>query len=63
MIVGDRWLRALRQHYHLSQGDIERRTSLLRCYLPRVEYRHIVPAVETLMIGNSYCTTCATSPL
>src|SRR5258708_11717474 len=32
----------------LSQGDIERRTGLLRCYLSRVENRHTVPSLETL---------------
>jgi transcriptional regulator with XRE-family HTH domain len=33
---------------HLSQGDIEKRTGLLRCYISRVENGHTVPAVETL---------------
>jgi len=32
----------------LSQGDIERRTGLLRCYLSRVENGHTVPSLETL---------------
>jgi transcriptional regulator with XRE-family HTH domain len=32
----------------LSQGDIEKRTGLLRCYVSRVENGHTVPAVETL---------------
>ncbi|MGD1210336.1 MAG: transcriptional regulator, partial [Candidatus Acidiferrales bacterium] len=36
MIIADR-LRALREQKHLSQGDIEKRTGLLRCYLSRVE--------------------------
>src|SRR5208283_193963 len=31
-----------------SQGDIERRTGLLRCYLSRVENGHTVPSLETL---------------
>ena len=31
-----------------SQGDIERRTGLLPCYVSRVENGHTVPAVETL---------------
>ena len=47
MIVGDR-LRALREQKKLSQGDIEKRTGLLRCYISRVENAHTVPAVETL---------------
>ena len=32
----------------LSQGDIEKRTGLLRCYLSRVENGHTVPSLETL---------------
>jgi transcriptional regulator with XRE-family HTH domain len=47
MIIGDR-LRLLREQKNLSQGDIEKRTGLLRCYLSRVENGHTVPAVETL---------------
>lgn len=47
MIVGDR-LRELREAKHLSQGDIEKRTGLLRCYISRVENGHTVPAIETL---------------
>src|ERR1700704_3000055 len=31
-----------------SQGDIEKRTGLLRCYISRVENGHTVPAVSTL---------------
>jgi transcriptional regulator with XRE-family HTH domain len=47
MIIGDR-LRALREEKKFSQGDIEKRTGLLRCYVSRVENGHTVPAVETL---------------
>ncbi|HKN74215.1 MAG TPA: helix-turn-helix transcriptional regulator [Candidatus Acidoferrum sp.] len=47
MVIGDR-LRELRDHKNLSQGDIEKRTGLLRCYISRVENGHTVPAVETL---------------
>ena len=47
MIIGER-LRALREEKNLSQGDIEQRTGLLRCYISRVENGHTVPAVETL---------------
>jgi transcriptional regulator with XRE-family HTH domain len=47
MIMGDR-LRALREEKSLSQGDIEKRTGLLRCYISRVENGHTVPAIETL---------------
>lgn len=47
MIIGDR-LRSIRESKSLSQGDIEKRTGLLRCYISRVENGHTVPAVETL---------------
>ena len=47
MIIGDR-LRTLREEKQLSQGDIEKRTGLLRCYISRVENGHTVPAIETL---------------
>ena len=47
MLVGNR-LRELRESKTLSQGDIEKRTGLLRCYISRVENGHTVPPVETL---------------
>lgn len=47
MIIADR-LRALREEKKLSQGDIGKRTGLLRCYISRVENGHTVPAIETL---------------
>ena len=47
MIIGDR-LRELREAKKLSQGHIEEKTGLLRCYISRVENGHTVPAVETL---------------
>ena len=47
MIIGNR-LRELREEKQLSQGDIEKRTGLLRCYISRVENGHTVPAIETL---------------
>jgi transcriptional regulator with XRE-family HTH domain len=47
MIIGDR-LRQMREERKLSQGDIEKRTGLLRCYISRVENGHTVPALETL---------------
>ncbi|PYK92733.1 MAG: transcriptional regulator [Verrucomicrobia bacterium] len=47
MIIGDR-LREMREGKKLSQGDIEKRTGLLRCYISRVENGHTVPAIETL---------------
>jgi transcriptional regulator with XRE-family HTH domain len=47
MIIGDR-LREMREEKKLSQGDIEKRTGLLRCYISRVENGHTVPAIDTL---------------
>ncbi len=47
MIIGER-LRVLREEKKLSQGDIEKKTGPLRCYISRVENGHTVPAVETL---------------
>ena len=47
MVIADR-LRALREEKNLSQGDIEKRKGLLRCYISRVENGHTVPAIETL---------------
>jgi len=45
--IGD-VIRSYRVERGLSQGDIERRTGLLRCYLSRVENGHTVPSLETL---------------
>jgi transcriptional regulator with XRE-family HTH domain len=47
MIIADR-LKSIRELKGLIQGDIEKRTGLLRCYISRVENGHTVPAVETL---------------
>ena len=47
MILGYR-LKALREQKNLSQGDVEKRTGLLRCYISRVENGHTVPALATL---------------
>ena len=41
-------LRELRLAKNLSQGDIEKRTGLFRCYTSRVENGYTVPTVETL---------------
>src|ERR1700690_1675757 len=47
MVIGQK-LREIRESKNLSQGDIEKRTGLLRCYTSRVENGHTVPSVETL---------------
>jgi transcriptional regulator with XRE-family HTH domain len=41
-------IREFRLQRGMSQGDIEKRTGLLRCYLSRVENGHTVPSLETL---------------
>ena len=48
-------LRAARESKNLSQGDIERKTGLLRCYISRVENGHTVPSLETL---QKLCRAC-----
>ncbi|MFZ3329237.1 MAG: helix-turn-helix transcriptional regulator [Candidatus Acidiferrales bacterium] len=47
MVIGER-LKALRELKDMSQGDVEKRTGLLRVYVSRVENVHTVPAIETL---------------
>jgi transcriptional regulator with XRE-family HTH domain len=47
MIIGDK-LRSIREEKKMSQGDVEEKTGLLRCYVSRVENGYTVPAVETL---------------
>jgi transcriptional regulator with XRE-family HTH domain len=47
MIISER-LRNIRVEKDLSQGDIEQRTGLKRCYVSRVENGHTVPSIETL---------------
>jgi transcriptional regulator with XRE-family HTH domain len=41
-------IRTQRLQKGLSQGDIEKKTGLLRCYLSRVENGHTVPSLDTL---------------
>lgn len=47
MHIGEK-LRELRESKDLSQGEIEKRSGLLRVYVSRVENGHTVPAIETL---------------
>ncbi len=47
MYIADR-LQNLREAKKLSQGDIEKRTGLLRCYVSRVENGHARPSLGTL---------------
>ena len=41
-------IRGYRQQKGMSQGDVEKKTGLLRCYLSRVENGHTVPSLDTL---------------
>jgi transcriptional regulator with XRE-family HTH domain len=47
MVIGDK-LKQIRESKNMSQGDIESRTGLLRCYISRVENGHTVPSLGTL---------------
>ena len=47
MYIGDR-LRAIRESKGMSQGDIEKKTGLIRCYISRCENGHTVPSIATL---------------
>src|SRR5712691_7243739 len=47
MIIGDR-LRELREQKQLTQGEVAKRTGLLKPYVSRIENGHSVPAIETL---------------
>jgi transcriptional regulator with XRE-family HTH domain len=47
MVIGER-LKDLREQKEMSQGDVEKRTGLLRCYISRVENGQTVPSVDTL---------------
>ena len=47
MVIGER-LRGVREKKNLSQGNIEQRTGLLRCYISRVENGHTVPSLANL---------------
>jgi transcriptional regulator with XRE-family HTH domain len=47
MIIGAR-LRDLREEKGLSQGDVEKSTGLLRCYISRIENGHTIPSLDTL---------------
>jgi transcriptional regulator with XRE-family HTH domain len=47
MVIGER-LKELREQKKMSQGDVEKHTGLLRCYISRVENGHTIPSVATL---------------
>ena len=65
-------IRAHRLQKGLSQGDIEKKTGLLRCYLSRVENGHTVPSLDTLSkialaldlpIAQFFCRRLARRPI
>lgn len=47
MLIGDR-IREIRKAKGLSQGDVEKRTGLLRSYISRIENNFTTPSLETL---------------
>lgn len=54
-------IRNYRLQKGMSQGDIEKRTGLLRCYLSRVENGHTIPSLDTLAkIASSMDVALAT---
>jgi transcriptional regulator with XRE-family HTH domain len=57
-------IRGHRLQKGLSQGDIEKKTGLLRCYLSRVENGHTVPSLDTLskIARPSICPSPSSSP-
>ena len=57
-------IRAYRLQKGLSQGDIEKKTGLLRCYLSRVENGHTVPSLDTSRRSpwRSICPSPSSSP-
>jgi transcriptional regulator with XRE-family HTH domain len=46
-MIGER-LRTIRKDKKMSQGELEKRTGLLRCYISRIENGHTTPSLETL---------------
>ncbi len=48
MLVLAERLRLLREQKSFTQGDIESRTGLRRCYISRVERGRTIPSLETL---------------
>ena len=46
MLIGER-IRAIREAKSLSQGDVEKRSGLVRVYTSRVENGHTIPALGT----------------
>ena len=47
MLIGER-LKTIRESKNMSQGDVEKKTGLLRCYVSRCENGHTVPSLDTL---------------
>jgi transcriptional regulator with XRE-family HTH domain len=47
MVTGER-VKVLSDRRNTSQGDIQKRTGPLPCYVSRVENGHAVPSVDTL---------------
>jgi transcriptional regulator with XRE-family HTH domain len=55
-------IRGVRLQKGMSQGDIEKRTGLLRCYLSRVENGHTVPSLDTKLPAPWTCLWPISSP-
>ena len=61
MIIGDR-LREMREAKKLSQGDIEKRTGLFRCYISRVENGQRRGAYKLSERGIAECSHMTSRP-
>jgi transcriptional regulator with XRE-family HTH domain len=57
LMIGER-LRTIRESKNFSQGDIERRTGMMRSYTSRVENGHTVPSLDTLAKYESPLSIC-----
>jgi len=51
-------IRNYRLQKGMSQGDIEKRTGLLRCYLSRVENGHTIPSLARFHEPHEWPENC-----
>ena len=56
-MIGER-LRAIRESKNLSQGDIEQRMGMMRCYTSRVENGHTVASLDMFAKYESPLPIC-----
>ena len=61
MLIGE-VLKEVRTRKNLSQGDIEQRTGLIRCYISRVENGHTIPSLSKEVFEPSASPLTARGP-